>query len=83
MTHKRGVREPWLPPECCDKISTVSPHVLPNLSRKLMGPRAGEINYKVTTKLLGVLLAFGKESTYLPLEEETRVRGKPFTICNY
>lgn len=26
--------------------------------RKLMDPRASEINYKVTTKLLGVLLAF-------------------------
>lgn len=51
MTHQRGVREPWL--DVVTRFPSLSSYVA----------RASEINYKVTTRLLGVLLALGKETT--------------------
>ena len=52
VTHKCGVGETWLPRECCDKISQ-SLLICCQISPETMDPRANEISYKVTTKLLG------------------------------
>ena len=71
MTPKRGVRKLSLSLGCWDKISQSSLHLLPNLSQKLRGSRASEINYKMSTKswvfywLSPEYKALGKEATYL------------------
>lgn len=73
MTHKCGVGQPWPPRECCDKISQ-SLFVCCQISPETMGPRAREINYKVTTQLLGVLSAF--TLSVKPLEKKPATPGQ-------
>ena len=74
MTHKHGVGEMWLPWGCCDEISQ-SLLICCQISPETMGPRASEINYRVTTQLLGVLSAFSL--SVRPLEKKpTTTRGR-------
>lgn len=72
MTHKCGVGETWLPPECCDKVSQ-SLLICCQISPETTRPRASEINYKVTTQFLGVLSAF--TLSVKPLEKKPVTSG--------
>lgn len=70
----------WLPWGCCDEISQ-SLLICCQTSPETMGPRASEINYRVTTKVLGISSAFSLsvrpwKRSRLPLALETRWDGR-------